>query len=138
MEELKDKNDPKEDVFQNELSERKNKKKIIIAIIISAIIIIGLVIFLVLFLTKKDDDDEIITDYYLYENLPNAVNKTILNSFKEGGENYNEILGNINDGNDYEESERNNFDLCIPYHINKRKNKFKRILLYLHGGGWIS
>ena len=107
-------------------------------LLFSAIIIIGLVIFLVLFLTKKDDDDEIITDYYLYENLPNAVNKTILNSFKEGGENYNEILGNINDGNDYEESERNNFDLCIPYHINKRKNKFKRILLYLHGGGWIS
>ena len=118
---------------------KEKKKKIIIAIIISAIIIIGLIIFLVLFFIKKDDDDdEINTDYYLYENLITAINKTIINSFKKGGENYNEILGDINDGNDYEESERNNFDLCIPYHINKRKNKYNRILLYIHGGGWIS
>ena len=37
----------------------------------------------------------------------------------------------------YEENDRTNFDICIPYNITKRKNKNNRIFLYIHGGGWI-
>ena len=59
------------------------------------------------------------------------------NSFKEGGENYNPILGNINNGNDYKESERDNFDLCIPNYIRKRKDKYNWMFLHIHGGGWV-
>ena len=44
----------------------------------------------------------------------------------------------MNNGNDYEENDRTNFDICIPYNITKRKNKNNRIFLYIHGGGWIS
>ena len=59
------------------------------------------------------------------------------NSFKEGGENYNPILGNINNGNDYKESERDNFDLCIPNYIRKRRDKYNWMFLHIHGGGWV-
>ena len=116
-----------------------NKKKIlIITIIICIFIIIGLILF---FILKKKygnkDKGEIIYDYYFFKNISTAENKKIRNSFKVGGENYNKILGNINNGNDYEESDRDNFDLCIPYNITKRKSKYNKILLMIHGGGWV-
>jgi len=109
----------------------KKKKIIIISIIASSIIIIGIIIFLVLFLSKKKEPN-----YYIYENLNYAVNKKIINTFKDGAEHYNSILGNINNGSDYNESDKNNFDICIPSSIIKRKNKYNRIILHIHGGGW--
>lgn len=99
------------------------------------IIVLGILIFIICFFTRKDEK---IIKYYIYSNLPTAINKKIRNSFKEGAENYNGIIGNINDGYDYDETERDNYDLCIPNHIMKRKNKYNRLILYIHGGGWIS
>ena len=120
--------DPEEEVIQNKFSGKNNtnKNKIIIsAIIISIVIIIGIIIIIFVWIkpSKKKNDTKI-SEYYIYKNIPTAENKTIINSFKSDCENYNPILGNINNGNDYEETDRNNFDICIPYNITKRKNRY--------------
>jgi len=128
--------DPEEEDNQNELLEKKNKNKnkiIIFAIIISIVIFAGIIVIIFVSKKKKSDDD-----YYIYKNISITKNKIILNSFKLNGENYNPKVGNMNNGNDYEENDRTNFDICIPYNITKRKNKNNRIFLYIHGGGWIS
>ena len=65
-------------------------------------------------------------------------NETIYNSFKEGGENYNIEIGNINYGEDYIKSERNIYDLYIPYTATQRKEKNNKVLLFIHGGGWMT
>ena len=61
----------------------------------------------------------------------------IINSFKKGSENYNEILGNINNGKDYKKTDRNIYNLYIPFTAAKRKEKYNKILLLIHGGGWM-
>ena len=73
----------------------------------------------------------------IYLNISTSENKKIINSFKEGGENYNETLGNINNGSDYSETDRDNFDICIPKDVNKRKDDYNSIYLFIHGGGWV-
>ena len=60
----------------------------------------------------------------------------IKNLFKEGGENYIPEIGNLNNGSDYKENERDNFDLCIHKNVFKNKNNYKTIVLNIHGGGW--
>ena len=65
-------------------------------------------------------------------NLSYAKNNIIENSFK-----YIEELKTINNGNDYQANERNIYDLYIPYPAIKRKDKYNRIILFIHGGAWI-
>ena len=43
----------------------------------------------------------------------------------------------MNNGKDYEETDRDKFDLCIPNKLMKNKNNYKLILLNIHGGSWI-
>ena len=64
-------------------------------------------------------------------------NGIIHNSFKERGENYNSEIGNINYGEDYIKSERNIYDLYIPYTATQRKEKNNKVILFIHGGGWM-
>ena len=71
-------------------------------------------------------------------NLSYFKNDTIINSFKKDGDNYNEDIGEINDGKDYPKNERNNFTLYIPYSSTFKKDKYNGILLFIHGGAWIS
>ena len=71
------------------------------------------------------------------ENLTYDVNGKIENSFKKGGDNYNEDIGNINNGLDYEKNERNIYDLYIPKNATNRKNEINGIVLWIHGGSWI-
>ena len=87
---------------------------------------------------EKDSNKE--TKYqelYIYTNISTSENKTIRNSFKEGEENYIPELGDINNGSDYEENERDNFDLCIPKSLFEKKSNYKTIVLNIHGGGWM-
>ena len=67
----------------------------------------------------------------LYD-LSYTTDKIIRNSFKEGEINYNETIGNINNGLDYNETERNIYDLYIPYSTLHIKNKYNKIMLYIH------
>jgi type I restriction enzyme M protein len=49
-----------------------------------------------------------------YSNLNYDNNGIIVNTFKKGGDNYNESMGEINGGKDYEKNNRNIYDLYIP------------------------
>lgn len=122
-----------------------NRLKIIIFILMIAIIILlaGLITILILYLKEKDDDDKPKENKNISENeiiklynLSYATDKIIKNSFKEGEINYNETIGNINDGLDYNQTERNIYDLYIPYNTLYKKNKYNKIILYIHGGGY--
>ena len=78
-------------------------------------------------------------DYFgqKYENLPYDVEGKIENTFKQEGENFNEDIGNLNDGADYEKNERNIYDLYIPEYALTRQNEINGIILWVHGGAWI-
>ena len=75
----------------------------------------------------------------VYPNLTYDEGGKIINSFKkEGGENYNEAMGEINNGADYEKNDRNIYDLYIPQYALDRKTETNGIILWIHGGAWIS
>ena len=124
----------------------KNKKLIIalisIAIIQFLIIVIGIILYFTL--GKKKDNEEKdsnkeqdFPEVSLYINISTSENNMIKNSFKKGGENYIPEIGNLNNGNDYKENERDNFDLCIPKSALQNKNNYQTIVLIIHGGGWV-
>jgi acetyl esterase/lipase len=69
-----------------------------------------------------------------YTNLSYTEDK-IKNSFKIGGANYIENITEINDGKDYDKTDRNIYDLYIPYN-NIKKNGTNLIILFIHSGGW--
>jgi len=69
-------------------------------------------------------------------NISYPKNNIIINSFKENGENYNKIIGNVNNGKDYLKNERNVYNLFIPYSSLKNKDNYNGIILFIHGGAW--
>ena len=73
------------------------------------------------------------------DNISYSFNKKIENTFKAGGNNYDESIGNINNGQDYDENERNIYSLYIPYEakLRNKQNKHIGIILFIHGGGWV-
>ena len=114
---------------------------IFISLIISLIIIVLVIyIFIRLFLRrlKKAGNSEDWHDLYgsKISNIPYFKNDIILNSFKKNGDNFNEEIGEVNNGKDYQKNERNYYDLFIPYSSLKRKNKYNGIILFIHGGAW--
>ena len=74
----------------------------------------------------------------IYKNLSYVENNVIYNSFKEGGENYKEDIGNINNGTDYTPNDRNMYDLYIPKYSERRKKEINGVILWIHGGAWIA
>ena len=124
----------------------KNKKLIIalisIAIILFLIIVIGIILYFTLGKKKENEEkdsnkEQDFPEVYLYINISTSENNMIKNSFKKGGENYIPEIGNLNNGNDYKENERDNFDLCIPKSVLQNKNNYQTIVLIIHGGGWV-
>ena len=59
----------------------------------------------------------------------------MINSFKEGGENYNVEIGNINNGSDYIKNTNNAYTLYIPMMAINKKDKHNGIMLFIHGAG---
>ena len=124
----------------------KNKKLIItlisIAIIQFLIIVIGIILYFTLGKKKENEEkdsnkEQDFPEVSLYINISTSENNMIKNSFKKGGENYIPEIGNLNNGNDYKENERDNFDLCIPKSALQNKNNYQTIVLIIHGGGWV-
>ena len=124
----------------------KNKKLIItlisIAIIQFLIIVIGIILYFTLGKKKENEEkdsnkEQDSPEVSLYINISTSENNMIKNSFKKGGENYIPEIGNLNNGNDYKENERDNFDLCIPKSALQNKNNYQTIVLIIHGGGWV-
>ena len=130
--------------------------KILICCLI--LIIIGLVITILILSFRKDKKEEENNNQNddkreIYEkagyiekwndlfgirisNLSYAKNDIIVNSFKKGGDNYNETIGEINNGKDYPKNERNTYSLYIPYSSLDKTDKYNGIFLYIHGGSW--
>ena len=120
------------------------KAKIIITILIIIIILLigGFIGFIIYAFPKikkynenKQNEDIYNPNYIIkYTNLSYIEDK-IKNSFKKGGDNYIEKIGEVNGGNDYEKTDRNIYDLYIP---NKdiKKDGANHIILLIHGGGW--
>ena len=142
------------------------KTKILIGVLIFLVILLLIMILILLVKAKdlkdeKDDFEEEI-DYlknnttnlenkkielinelekkniaYTLNNVPYAdKNNSIKNSFKRGGAHYIEELGEINKGQDYEYTDLNVYDLIIPYTAQQNKDKYNKIILYIHGGSW--
>ena len=144
-----------------EINNDRCSKKLIIRIIILIailILIVGIVLIIYFFVfnknkgknDQKEQDDKDSKDYIpdytdLEPELLNDTNITFLsnvsyankkikNTFKKGEANFNENIGNINDGEDYEKNERNIFDIYFP--DKNMINLKKPIILNIHGGGW--
>ena len=113
---------------------KPSKKRLIIIIIVVIVVVlvgVGLLLYFLVFKKKKNNEETLIK-----RDVPTDVNGKIPNSFKFGGVNFNETIGNLNGGEDFDKNDRNNFDYCIPAQVKQRKNKHNMVYLQLHGGGW--
>ena len=126
------------------------KIKIYFSLLIVIIILLIIALLIVIFVIKRkekiieiepDDNKDQPIDWNIYgtiiSNISYSKNGKIINTFKENGTNYNESIGNINNGRDYDENERNIYDLYIPYYATKRHDQNNGIILFIHGGSWI-
>ena len=120
------------------------KAKVIIGILIGIIVLLVAIFIIYIVIKEKDDDDENKDKNnkypnFIYKYILNIsyTNDKIINSFKKGGPHYNETMGNINNGNDYGKSNRNIYDLFIPYTAVAKKNEYNYLILYVHSGGCI-
>ena len=145
-------NDLEKDSKNTEINTLSKKIKIIFGLLI-LIIVILIVVIIIVAATKKteivekiiekesEQKTEELINWKLYGtilyNLSYSQNGKIINSFKETGPNYNKSMGIINEGRDYDENERNIYDLYIPYYATKRNNEYNGIILFIHGGSWI-
>ena len=121
---------------------------IIILIVFITLIIIILFLYNKSFSTEEEEENEEEKSIFpnkieisllmygtKYSNISYATD-TISNSFKIGGNNYKEELGNINNGNDYKSTDRNTYTLFIPYALTKNKDSNNSIILFIHGELW--
>lgn len=129
----------------------KPQKSVVIGVSIMIFIIFITIVMLTLFLynkssSKKEEKgnnlfpEKMETSPLMYgtkiSNISYSNNKIIINSFKVNGDNYKEEIGNINNGSDYNETDRNKYTLFIPYSATKNKDKYNAIILFIHGELW--
>ena len=67
------------------------------------------------------------------ENISYAENNIIINTFKNGSDNYNDEIGIINNGTDYDATALNNYNLYIPMSAINKTNETTGIFLFIHG-----
>ena len=72
----------------------------------------------------------------IYNKTYAKENDIIENTFRKGGKNYQELIGDVNGGHNYTAKGYNKYDLYIPYSALKT-NKTKGIIVFVHGGAWI-
>ena len=137
---LNDPGDIKQQIKMNQF-----KSKVLIGIIIGLIILfLGVFGFFIyyFFIRKKENDNNQkkqtnqIKFSTFNEKYGDDINK-IENTFKINGSNYNIAFGNVNKGEDYGlNTDKNKYDLFIPNDLDK--NKYNKILLFIHGGFWVT
>jgi acetyl esterase/lipase len=125
-------NDPGE--IKQQIKMNQLKSKVIIGIIIAlTILFLGVFGFFIyyFFIRKK----QIKFSTILNAKYGDDINR-IENTFKINGSNYNIAFGNVNKGEDYGlNTDKNKYDLFIPNDLDK--NKYNKILLFIHGGFWV-
>ena len=143
-------NEKENAINANSENSSSSKFKIYLGILIAIIIILIAVIIIIAVKKKTKIVEKIIEkevqpdqniDWNVYGtityNISYSSQGKIKNTFKENEENYNETIGNLNNGNDYDENERNNYNLFIPYYALKNVDENNGIILFIHGGSWI-
>ena len=133
-------NDPEDVIKVN------NHKKTIIILLsgVLILVVLGVVAFLIFKFVfgKKDEDKDKDSDnkkkdeelkFNSYLNISyGGENNEIENTFKTNGSNYNDVLGEINNGENYQQNLiRNLYDLYIPKNLDK--NQYNKIILLIHG-----
>ena len=84
---------------------------------------------------SKAKTDSRVPDVTVYKSICYAKENTIVNTYKEGGINYNGY--NVNGGEDYYgDKSSNNYDLYVPDNI--AKDQKHMVVLFIHGGAWVS
>lgn len=82
---------------------------------------------------SKNIDD--VPNAYCFKSINYSTDGKILNTYKTGGVNENEF--NVNGNQDYNGSKsETNYDLYVPKDL--KKNEKHVVLLFIHGGAWIS
>ena len=136
-------NDPEDVIKVN-----NHKKTIIILLsVVLILVVLGVVAFLIIKFVfgKKDEDKDKDSDnkkkdeelkFNSYLNISyGGENNEIENTFKTNGSNYNDVLGEINNGENYKQNpSRNLYDLYIPKNLDK--NQYNKIILLIHGGSY--
>ena len=136
-------NDPEDVIKVN-----NHKKTIIILLsVVLILVVLGVVAFLIFKFVfgKKDEDKDKDSDnkkkdeelkFNSYLNISyGGENNEIENTFKTNGSNYNDVLGEINNGENYKQNpSRNLYDLYIPKNLDK--NQYNKIILLIHGGSY--
>ena len=167
MDSLEYKLDDPGEVTQNIKNEKSQRKFIIIIVLLILIITVFVALFIIELIRAKnlsDDKDDLQkkNDYLRKEILNNnisldagsdmllfsfgkrlsnisyAEDNVIINSFVKNGNNYIEELGEINNGKNYPKNERNVYDLYIPSSAKEKKDKYNKIILFIHGGAWVA
>lgn len=138
-------------ILENDYKSKNVKLNVIIYIILG-IIIIGLLIGIILLAVLKKEmiiektitptdieNKELNWNFFgeFSKNISYSKKGIIENTFKIGGSNYNPEIGDINNGKNYIENERNKYDLYIPHSAKLNKNNYNGIILFVHGGSWI-
>lgn len=83
----------------------------------------------------KATQDNRVPNVTVYKNVCYATDNKIINTYKEGGVNYNGY--NVNGGEDYYgDKSSNNYDLYVPDSI--AKDQKQMVVLFVHGGAWVS
>ena len=107
---------------------------IIIALTILFLGVFGFFIYYFIIRKKENDNKQIKFSSILNAKYGDDINR-IENTFKTNGSNYNITFGNVNKGEDYSlNPDKNIYDLYIPNDLDK--NKYNKILLFIHGGFW--
>ena len=134
----------------------KYPKSAKIIIIVLSILSFALILIIILAIVLKKDDNkgnsnqnesdkkkpfDLISFYrtafggeVLY-NQTYAENE-VENTFRKGGKNHKDLIGDVNDNKNYSANKYNIYDLYLPY-IALKEKKTKGILVFIHGGGWI-
>ena len=138
-----------ENIIPKDGSQWPKPAKIILILIafICLALVAGLITFILLYKNKSSDNSQKNPEPSKNPTKDETQNIDLYNFFglkysnltyDDNGKIYNESMGEINDGKDYEKNERNIYDLYIPQYALDRKNEVNGIILWIHGGSWMN
>ena len=80
---------------------------------------------------------ETVPNALCFKSIPYGTNEKVLNSYKVGGVNHDDVKYTINGGEDYPSNKsNNNYDLYVPNSVSKTEKH--TVILFVHGGAWVS
>ena len=141
-----------DDILPKKPGSYPKSAKIIIIVLSIIVFLLILTIILAIALKKDDSKDkdssnqkeekpfDLISFYRTAFGGEILYNQTyaegeVENTFRKGGANHKDLIGDINDNKNYTATKYNIYDLYLPYTALQEK-KTKGILVFIHGGAW--